>query len=139
MILPMARRCPARWQRICPACSEFADFCADFAQTRTAIYPGRYQPWPASALPHPLDQHAADISDERPGFCWRHMQPPVQYLRDDALQRRDEHRGALDHDAWRHAGAGETHREDLQGIDNGGVEIRKFVFGVDPRSSHQMK
>jgi protein-S-isoprenylcysteine O-methyltransferase Ste14 len=41
MILPMARRCPARWQRICPACSEFAYFCADFAQTRRAIYPRR--------------------------------------------------------------------------------------------------
>jgi hypothetical protein len=39
MILPMARRCPAGWQRICPACSEFADFCADIAQRRRATYP----------------------------------------------------------------------------------------------------
>jgi hypothetical protein len=32
MILPMGGRCPAGWQRVCRACSEFAYFCADFAQ-----------------------------------------------------------------------------------------------------------
>jgi hypothetical protein len=32
MIFAMARPCPADWQRVCPARSEFAYFCADFAQ-----------------------------------------------------------------------------------------------------------
>ena len=35
MILAMGGRCPAGWQRVCRACSEFAYFCADFAQART--------------------------------------------------------------------------------------------------------
>jgi len=36
-------------------------------------------------------------------FAVRHMQPVVQALRDDALQRRHEHRGAIDYIVGRHA------------------------------------
>jgi len=36
MIFPMAGRCAADWQRVCPVCSEFAEFCAEFAQTASA-------------------------------------------------------------------------------------------------------
>ena len=54
------------------------------------------------------------------------MQPVVQDLRDDALQRRDEHRGAMDDNVGRHAGTGKTHRKDLQSIDNGCLKIGKF-------------
>jgi hypothetical protein len=34
MIFPMARGCAADWQRVCPGCSEFAEFCAESAQLR---------------------------------------------------------------------------------------------------------
>ena len=67
------------------------------------------------------------------------MQPIMQYLRDDALQRRHEYRRALDHDIRDHTDAGETHRKDLQGLRDGCFKVRKLAFGIDPGSSHQMK
>jgi hypothetical protein len=33
MIFAMTRACAGDWQGVCRAFSEFADFCADFAQT----------------------------------------------------------------------------------------------------------
>src|SRR5437764_4790253 len=50
-----------------------------------------------------------------------------------------KHRGALDHNVWCHAGAGETHRKDLQSVERGSFKMRKFSFDIDPRSGHQMK
>ena len=73
----------------------------------------RFESPSETPLPHAPHQHLACIGNERPGLCRRHMQSPVQDLGDDALHRRHEDCGALDHDLRRHAGAGETDGKDL--------------------------
>jgi hypothetical protein len=56
MIFPMARRCAADWQRVCPKRSGFAYFRADFAQT----HPAEGIRDPLTTWPH----HEIMINDE---------------------------------------------------------------------------